>query len=37
MDAAGEIDEDTLFWKKGMQDWRRLAEIPELEQLFDEE
>lgn len=27
---AGRIDADTLVWRKGMPDWRRLRDIPEL-------
>lgn len=27
---AGRIDAETLVWRKGMPDWRRLREVPEL-------
>src|SRR3954466_12065272 len=27
---GGRIDSDTLVWRKGMPDWRRLRDVPEL-------
>jgi hypothetical protein len=27
---AGRIDADTLVWRKGMPDWRRLRDVPDL-------
>src|SRR5688572_10268327 len=27
---AGRIDADTLVWRKGMADWHRLRDVPEL-------
>lgn len=33
--AAGAIDADCLFWRKGMDEWLALKELTELQELLD--
>ncbi len=37
MVQSGMIDSDTLAWRPGMADWRKIGDISELESLFDSE
>ena len=30
--AGGEVDQETLVWREGMEDWLRLADVAELEE-----
>jgi hypothetical protein len=37
LDDKGEIADGWLFWRKGMENWLPLEQIPELERLLDDE
>lgn len=33
----GQISKETLCWKKGMEDWKKISEIEELKSIFDDD
>ena len=33
----GQISKETLCWKKGMEDWKKISEIEELKLIFDDD
>ena len=32
-----QISKETLCWKKGMEDWKKISEIEELKLIFDDD